>query len=83
MLCLLFSLSSFLLVIVREITTGELMDPNGPYVMKNISVSTPSLLKVQNRKMYFVGQLILVEHGATSVSQQLLNNPSPNLTTIN
>nr|XP_058970948.1 DEP domain-containing mTOR-interacting protein-like isoform X2 [Pocillopora verrucosa] len=25
-------------VIVREITTGELMDPNGPYVMKNISV---------------------------------------------
>ena len=27
------------------------MDPNGPYVMKNISVSTPSLLKVQNREM--------------------------------
>ena len=44
------------------------MDPNGPYVMKNISVSTSSLLKVQNRKMYFVGQLILVEQGATSVS---------------
>ena len=83
MLCLLFSLPSFFLVIVREITTGELMDPNGPYVMKNISVSCPSLLKVQNREMYFVGQLILVEHGATSVSQQLCNNPSPNLTTIN
>lgn len=59
------------------------MDPNGPYVMKNISVSTPSLLKVQNREMYFVGQLILVEQEVTSVSQQLRNNPSPNLTTIN
>ena len=46
------------------------MDPNGPYVMKNISVSTPSLLKVQNREMYFVGQLILVEHGATSATTQ-------------
>ena len=59
------------------------MDPNGPYVMKNISVSTSSLLKVQNREMYFVGQLILVEQEVTSVSQQLCNNPSPNLTTIN
>ena len=46
------------------------MDPNGPYVMKNLSVSCPSLLKVQNREMYFVGQLILVEHGATSATTQ-------------
>lgn len=30
-------------VIVREITTGELMDPNGPYVMKNISVKSDAV----------------------------------------